>query len=168
MFICKWWVITCQREASDSSQKSKTFYRLGWITTLVDILDKGRAPTLFSVEQMQNLRMDIDHTPAGEFLTCPTFGLHRYSSSVATSNDPILDVMFLARCGQKPSHSFAVTPTYTCPDCNRRHRKHTYDERCALDGPKEKKKAVPRKPARSSADLRERPRIDSPAPGLTN
>ena len=66
----------------------------GWVTTTVDILDKGRVPILFSVEQMRNLRMNIEHTPAGEFLTCPVFGLKRYALSVATSNHPILDVMF--------------------------------------------------------------------------
>ena len=67
----------------------------GWVTTTVNILDKGRVPILFSVEQMRNLRMNIEHTPAGEFLTCPVFGLKRYALSVATSNHPILDVMFL-------------------------------------------------------------------------
>ena len=85
----------------------------GWVTTTVDILDKGRVPILFSVEQMRNLRMNIEHTPAGEFLTCPVFGLKRYALSVATSNHPILDVMFLARCGQKPEHSFASTNEIT-------------------------------------------------------
>ena len=80
----------------------------GWISTSVDILDKGRVPILFSVEQMRNLRMNIEHTPAGEFLTCPVFGLKRYAMSVATSNQSVLDVMFLATCGHKPSHSFAA------------------------------------------------------------
>ena len=47
----------------------------GWVTTSVDILDTGRVQILFSVEQMRNLRMNI----AGEFLTCPVFGLKRYS-----------------------------------------------------------------------------------------
>ena len=125
----------------------------GWITTSVDILDKGRVPILFSVEQMRNLRMNIEHTPAGEFLTCTTFGLKRYAMSVATSNHPVLDVMFLARCGQKPSHSFAVTPKITCPACNGKHRKHTYDEHCSLDGPKEKKeKPIPRPPFKEAVD----------------
>ena len=109
----------------------------GWITTSVDILDKGPVPILFSVEQMRNLRMNIEHTPAGEFLTCTTFGLKRYAMSVATSNHPVLDVIFLARCGQKPSHSFTVTPKITCPACNGKHRKHTYDEHCSHGGPKE-------------------------------
>ena len=49
----------------------------GWITTCVDILDKGKVPILFSVEQMRNLRMNIEHTPVGEFMTCPLFGMQR-------------------------------------------------------------------------------------------
>ena len=97
----------------------------GWVTTTVDILDKGRVPILFSVEQMRNLRMNIEHTPAGEFLTCPVFGLKRYALSVATSNHPILDVMFLARCGQKPEHSFAATNKITCPSMQWKNTVHT-------------------------------------------
>ena len=49
----------------------------GWITTSVDILDKGRVPILFSAEQMRNLRMNIEHTPVGEFLICPMFGMKK-------------------------------------------------------------------------------------------
>ena len=137
----------------------------GWITTSVDILDKGRVPILFSVEQMRNLRMNIEHTPAGEFLTCPVFGLKRFAMSVATSNHPVLDVVFLATCGHKPSHSFAATPTITCPACNGRHRRHTYDEHCNLEGPKEKRKekSAPRKSVPLSKDIRE-PETSTPAP----
>ena len=49
----------------------------GWITNCVDILDKGKVPILFSVEQMRNLRMNVEHTPVGEFLACPLFGMQR-------------------------------------------------------------------------------------------
>ena len=139
----------------------------GWITTSVDILDKGRAPILFSVEQMRNLRMNIEHTPAGEFLTCPVFGLKRYAMSVATSNHPVLDVMFLATWGHKPSHSFAATPKITCPACNGKHRKHTYDDHCNLDGPKERKKKESTYPARKSVPLSKdicEPEASAPAP----
>lgn len=48
--------------------------------------------------------------------------------------------MFLARCGQKPTHGFAVTPSITCPACNGRHRSHTFDEHCNLDRSKVKNK----------------------------
>ena len=135
----------------------------GWISTSVDILDKGRVPILFSVEQMRNLRMNIEHTPAGEFLTCPVFGLKRYAMSVATSNHPVLDVMFLATCGHKPSHSFAATPKITCPACNGKHRKHTYDDRCNLEPPQKKEKSAPRKPIPLSKDIRS-PETSAPAP----
>ena len=57
----------------------------GWITTCVDILDKGKVPILFSVEQMRNLRMNIEHTPVGEFMTCPLFGMQRTALAVSTS-----------------------------------------------------------------------------------
>ena len=118
----------------------------GWISTSVDILDKGRVPILFSVEEMRNLRMNIEYTPAGEFLTCPVFGLKRYAISIATSNHPVLDVMFLAMCGHKPFHSFAATPEITCPTCNGKHKKHTYDKHCNLKEPQKREKIVPRKP----------------------
>ena len=135
----------------------------GWISTSVDILDKGRVPILFSVEQMRNLRMNIEHTPAGEFLTCPVFGLKRYAMSVATSNHPVLDVMFLAMCGHKPSHSSAATPEITCPACNGKHRKHTYDEHCNLKEPQKIEKIVPRKPVPLDKSIN-KPEASTPAP----
>jgi len=58
----------------------------GWITMCVDIVDKGKVPVLFSVEQMRNLRMNIEHTHVGEFMTCPLFGMQRTALAVSTSN----------------------------------------------------------------------------------
>lgn len=59
----------------DSSHVKEKFQKhpTGWMTTSVDILCKARVPVLFSVEQKHSLRMNIEHTPAGEFLTCATF-----------------------------------------------------------------------------------------------
>ena len=139
----------------------------GWVTTTVDILDKGRVPILFSVEQMRNLRMNIEHTPAGEFLTCPVFGLKRYALSVATSNHPILDVMFLARCGQKPEHSFASTTKITCPACTGKHRAHTYDDHCNLERPKEvtaRRKGEPTRKVKDSKEEVNQPDEDNEKP----
>ena len=65
----------------------------GWITTCLDVLDKGKVPILFSVEQMRNLRMDIEYTPAGEFLARPLFGMQRAALAVSKSNHPVLDIM---------------------------------------------------------------------------
>lgn len=103
----------------------------GWITTSVDILDKGQVPILFSVEQMRNLRMNIEHTPVGEFLTCPLFGMKRTALAVSTSNHPVLDTMSLALASKKPNHSFVTSFAITCPACNGKHRAHTYKEGCA-------------------------------------
>ena len=158
-------VFTCQGEVDHTPEESETSYWLGHIT--VDILDKGRVPILFSVEQMRNLRMNIEHTPAGEFLTCPVFGLKRYALSVATSNHPILDVMFLARCGQKPEHSFASTTKITCPACNGRHRAHTYDDHCNLERPKGSTVRRTGAPTRKVKDNKEevnQPEADSEKP----
>ena len=109
--------------------------------------------------------MNIEHTPAGEFLTCPVFGLKRYALSVATSNHPILDVMFLARCGQKPEHSFAATNKITCPACNGKHRAHTYDKHCNLERPKEgtvRRTGVPTRKVKDNKEEVNQPVSDHP------
>ena len=101
----------------------------GWITTCVDILDKGKVPILFSVEQMRNLRMNIEHTPVGELLTCPLFGMQHTALTVSTSNHPVLDIMALATSSWKPMYSFQ-SEEITCPACNGKHRPHTNKEGC--------------------------------------
>ena len=108
----------------------------GWITTCVDILDQY-VPILFSVEQMRNLRMNIEHTPVGEFLTSLLFGMQRTALSVSTSNHPVLDIMALATSSWKPMYSFA-SEAITRPACAGKHRPHTYKEGC-------KKKPVTKK-----------------------
>jgi len=40
--------------------------------------------------------MNIEHTPVGEFMTCPLFGMQRTALAVSTSNHPVLDIMALA------------------------------------------------------------------------
>ena len=119
----------------------------GWITTSVDILDKGRVPILFSVEQMRNLGMNIEHTPVGEFLTCPMFGMKKEPLAVSTANHPILDIMSLATAREKPQHSF-LSHALACPACEGKHRPHTYKDDCKKAKttsesslPKSKKKA---------------------------
>ena len=91
-----------------------THTHTGWITTCVDILDKGKVPILVSVEHMRNLRMNIEHTPVGEFLTCPLFGMQRTALAVSTSNHPVLDIMALATSSWKPMYSFQ-SEDITCP-----------------------------------------------------
>ena len=114
----------------------------GWITTCVDILDKGKIPILFSVE----LRMNIEHTPVGEFLTCPLFGMQRTALSVSTSNHPVLDSMALATSSWKPMCSFASEET-TRPARAGKHRPHThtYKEGCKKKPATKKEEPKPAK-----------------------
>ena len=101
----------------------------GWITACVDILNKGKVSILFSVEQMRNLRANIEHTPVGEFLTCPLFGMQRTALAVSASNHPVLDIMALATSSWKPMCSFQPEEI-TCPACNSKHRPRTNKESC--------------------------------------
>ena len=88
-----------------------------------------KVPILFSVEQMRNLRRNIEHTPVGEFLTCPLFGVQRTALAVSTSNHPVLDILALATSSWKPMYSFQ-SEEITCPACNGKHRPHTNKEGC--------------------------------------
>ena len=100
-----------------------------WITTSADILDKGRVPILFSVEQMRNLRMNIEHTPGGGLLACPMFGMRKTPLAVSTSNQPILDIMSLATAREKSQQSF-MSHALAGPACEGKHEAHTYKEGC--------------------------------------
>ena len=46
-------------------------------TRSVDVLEQGRVPFLFSIEQMRNLNMTIQHTTTGDYMTCDSFGLYQ-------------------------------------------------------------------------------------------
>jgi len=63
---------------------------------------------------MRNLRMNIEHTPVGEFLTCPLFGMQ--ALAVSTFNHPVLGIMSLATSSSKPMYSFQ-SEDITCPAC---------------------------------------------------
>ena len=105
----------------------------GWVTTAVDILDQGDVPILFSVAQMRNLRMNIEHTPACDFLTCSLFGMKRYPLP--------------ARSKKKPVHGFHSDSSYvTCPACQGKHRAHTYKDGCRRAASEESKPIATPKP----------------------
>ena len=110
----------------------------------------GKVPILFSVEQMRNLRMNIEHTPVGEFLTCPLFGMQRAALAVSTSNHPVLDIMALATSSWKPMYSFQ-SEDITCPACNGKHRPHTNKEGCKKFKGSEHRSAQEPKPAKSDS-----------------
>ena len=76
------------------------------VSTTIDILDKGKVPILFSIQQMRNLEFELMHTAAGEFLTCQKFGLKNFPLSVSTSDHTILNVLDLARADRQPVSQF--------------------------------------------------------------
>ena len=97
------------------------------VSTAIDIVDKGKVPILFSIQQMRHLEIELMHTAAGEFLTCQKFGLKNFPLSVSTADHTVLNVLDLALANRQPSHSFAAI---TCPACNGKDRPHTYDKTC--------------------------------------
>ena len=52
--------------------------------------------------------MNIEHTPVGEFMTCPLFGMQRTALAVSTSNHPVLDIMALATSSWKTDVQLSV------------------------------------------------------------
>ena len=105
---------------------------------------------MISVEQMRNLRMNIEHAPVGEFLICPLFGMQRTALAASTSNHPVVDIMALATSSWKPMYSFQ-SEDITCPACNGKHRPHTNKEGCKrFKGSEQKSVQVP-KPAKSDS-----------------
>ena len=115
----------------------------GWIETTVDVLDQGRVPILFSIEQMRNLRFTLEHTPMGDFISCSGFGMKRTPLPVSTSNHAVLDILDLVKTSRQPKHSFFVIDALvSCPACNGKHRPHTFDENCLKKKPPGKEKPL--------------------------
>ena len=94
--------------------------------------------------------MNIEHTPVGEFMTCPLFGMQRTALAVSTSNHPVLDIMALATSSWKLMYSFQ-SEDITCPACNGKHRPHTNKEGCKRFKGSEPKQAQVPKPAKSDS-----------------
>lgn len=160
---CSCWFSFANGEQSTVKERlviyfKSTFSNTGWISTSIDILDKGKVPILFSVEQMRNLRMTLEHTPAGEFLTCPMFGVERTALAVSASNHPVLDIMALATSKQKPQYSFQSS-ALCCPG---KHRQHTYkdDRKHAKPATKSKPDAKAKAKAEPKKKSTEKKKID--------
>ena len=60
--------------------------------TTVDVLDQGRVPILFSIEQMRNLNMTISHTNVGDYITCKVFNLFQELLPISRSGHAMLDL----------------------------------------------------------------------------
>ena len=51
--------------------------------TIVDIVEQGRVPILFSLQQMQNLSIILDMRPDKVLIPCEALGLHRVQATQA-------------------------------------------------------------------------------------
>ena len=117
--------------------------------TDVDICEQGKVPILFSVTQMQNLRLTVDLAPTSVLITCDSFDYNRTPAQISTSHHVGLNLRdFQKAPGNKSKgttssfmtdHEGQMWKTFgsnhiTCPACNGRHRPHTYDEGCRLFG----------------------------------
>ena len=65
--------------------------------TTIEVLDEGRVPILFSIQQMRNLRMKLEHTPTADYATCEAFGLNRTVLPVSTNNHLVLNLLCFTR-----------------------------------------------------------------------
>ena len=108
---------------------------------LVDIVEQGRVPILFSLQQMQNLRMRLDMRPDRVLISREALGLHGVQATQATSSHIVLDLAAIRRIPSRIlSTSESDFPCFfagdsevalgTCPACAGRHRPHTYSDGC--------------------------------------
>ena len=65
-------------------------------STMVDVLDTGGVPILFSLSQMKNLGTTVELDPKGIKITCPAFGLYSSPAEHSTTGHIVLDLTNLA------------------------------------------------------------------------
>ena len=64
-------------------------------STMVDVLETGIVPILFSLPQMRNLGMTLELDPQGDKITCPAFGLFSSPAEYSTMGHIVLDLTSL-------------------------------------------------------------------------
>ena len=60
--------------------------------TLVDIVEQGRVPILFSLQQMKNLSIQLDMRPDRVLISCEALGLHSVQATQASSSHFVIDL----------------------------------------------------------------------------
>ena len=58
--------------------------------TIVDIVEQGRVPILFSLKQTKNLQMQLDMRPDRVLITCEALGLHHVQATQASSSHIVI------------------------------------------------------------------------------
>ena len=60
--------------------------------TIVDIVEQGRVPILFSLQHMQNLQMQLDMRPDRVVITCEALVLNHVQATQASSSHIVIDL----------------------------------------------------------------------------
>ena len=60
--------------------------------TIVDIVEKGRVPILFALQQMKNLQMKLDMRLDRVLITCEALGLRNVQATRASSPHVVIDL----------------------------------------------------------------------------
>ena len=109
--------------------------------TIVDIVEQGRVPILFSLQQMKNINMILHMRPDEDLITCEALGLHHAQATQASSSHIVIELAAIFRVPARASNnSDDAFPNFfagdseialgTCPACAGRHRPHTDAARC--------------------------------------
>ena len=104
--------------------------------TIVDIVGQGRVPILLSLQQMQNLQMQLDMRLDGVLITCAALGLHHVQATQSSSSHIVIDLAVVLSVpsrtlstGESDFPCFFVGDSEvslgTCPACSGRHCPHT-------------------------------------------
>ncbi len=60
--------------------------------TVVDIVEQGRAPILFSLQRIKNLQMQLDMRPDRVLIPCEALGLRHVQATQASSSHIVIDL----------------------------------------------------------------------------
>ena len=71
--------------------------------TIVDIVEQGRVPILFSLQQMKNLNMSLDMRPDTVLITCEALALHPVQATQATPSHIEMDLAAIVRVPARAS-----------------------------------------------------------------
>ena len=81
------------------------------MSIVVDIVEQGRVPILFSLQQMKSLRMQLDMSHDHGLASCEALGLHHVQATQASSS---LIVIYLAAIRRVPSRTLSTSES-DCP-----------------------------------------------------
>ena len=71
--------------------------------TIVDIAEQGRVPTLFSLQQMNNLNTSLNMRPDKVLITWEALGLYHAQATHASSSHIVIDLAAILRVPARAS-----------------------------------------------------------------